>query len=259
MTSKSRKPQSLKALARPYQSKSSVESYLRCPKLYQLKYVEGLSEGEPNERQVLGTLWHTLQETGQLAEKGNDPVHRALLEVLWAKYGEFLPSLRVKHVEITLEAEYRGIKFKGILDKIIEDDDGLWVVEHKTTQSDISEKAAYWKRLPLDIQVNLYPWLARENGYDVKGTLWDVVKIPAYKRLESISKSEGEFKAKLQRLDLEAGFKRKWYPWNSDSVGRVLATFDSTAKLIELGEFPMNSRACFWRDGQCSFVERCYA
>lgn len=53
-----------------------------------------------------------------------------------------------------------------------------YVVEHKTTTSDISYGSRYWDRLRLDRQLSVYVSAARVLGYPVSECLYDVIHKP---------------------------------------------------------------------------------
>jgi hypothetical protein len=80
-------------------------------------------------------------------------------------------SWKVHEVEIKLEAELpNGMQGQGKADMLIENDYGLWAVDHKTH-----------KRLPqhdyrvLDVQSPYYIWLFRQCGIPVQGFIWNYI------------------------------------------------------------------------------------
>lgn len=52
------------------------------------------------------------------------------------------------------------------------------VLEHKTVSEDLGEGSDYWQRLQMDLQISLYVYAAREEGHDVHGVLYDVIRKP---------------------------------------------------------------------------------
>jgi len=76
-------------------------------------------------------------------------------------------------------AASRTFTLGGKVDCIAEDlRKDCWVVEHKTTSSDITQGSEYWQRLRLDTQVSTYITALKSVGYDVRGCIYDVVKKP---------------------------------------------------------------------------------
>jgi hypothetical protein len=59
------------------------------------------------------------------------------------------------------------------------------VLEHKTVSEDLGEGSDYWQRLQMDSQISLYVYAARENGHQVHGVLYDVIRKPTI-RPESV-------------------------------------------------------------------------
>lgn len=86
-----------------------------------------------------------------------------------------------KIVGRTQERESFGLE--GSIDAIVKRfTRGTWQffnVEHKTTSWDISPGSDYWAKLiALDPQVSTYDAASRAMGYDVRGTIYDVIRKP---------------------------------------------------------------------------------
>lgn len=186
---------------------SMLKTMSRCPKQTQYKYVERLKKRVLTERDKplrRGTWFHELLE---LYYVGAD--WKAHHRKLTAKYSmlmdeekdalgnlpdECLAMMRgylwhyganrddpyhgwtVHDTELTLECDWpdgSGV-YRCRLDVLVEDEYGLWVVDHKTH-----------KTLPgmnvrlLDHASALYIWAARENGIDVKGFIWNYIRTKA--------------------------------------------------------------------------------
>lgn len=82
----------------------------------------------------------------------------------------------VKGVELTLECPWpdnEGI-YRGRVDMLVEDQYGLWIVDHKTHKSlpDTTFRMLDW-------QSALYIWAAREMGYDIQGFIWNYIRTKA--------------------------------------------------------------------------------
>lgn len=80
----------------------------------------------------------------------------------------------------------RNYTFAGKLDKII-----LWqaanaVMEHKTTDASLDPDSDYWSRLRIDTQISGYYLAANELGYDVRTVVYDVIRKPGIRPLESV-------------------------------------------------------------------------
>lgn len=71
-----------------------------------------------------------------------------------------------------------SIRIAGKIDKIVEYNGDIVIMEHKTTTKDISPGSNYWRRLRIDSQVSMYIAAARAMGYQVTETIYDVIRRP---------------------------------------------------------------------------------
>lgn len=77
----------------------------------------------------------------------------------------------VHEVEKTLEATLpNGHLFRGRVDMIVENDFGLWIVDHKTHR-----RLPDWDFRMLDEQSPLYIWAAHQNEIPVQGFIWNYI------------------------------------------------------------------------------------
>jgi hypothetical protein len=81
----------------------------------------------------------------------------------------------------------------GKMDALVRADDGIWVMEHKTTTADITPGSTYWLRLDLDAQVSTYIDGAKTLGHDVMGMIYDVIKRPTLEPLKATPVEKQEF------------------------------------------------------------------
>jgi hypothetical protein len=163
---------------------SSLSTFRTCPRKFELQYVKQLSpDWEDAEALQVGTCWHKAQEARVLkgnlaaynviAETAPSDVWRAKLSAMMAGYLWFYSSYELDFIEpeSTFEVEICGVKFRGQRDGVLRVDDGIGVLEYKTTSQDISATGRYWDRLRLDVQVSIYgrsmPEMPRHIVYDV--------------------------------------------------------------------------------------------
>jgi hypothetical protein len=173
---------------------SMMNTFQRCPKQADFKYHRRLKPrliGAPLKR---GSWVHSLLE--EIA-KGGD--WKALHEKLSAKfeqmfdeekefYGDMPREIKHlmrcyewhykhdpwKHLEAEFELEAtlpNGQILRGKVDELIENQFGLWLVDHKTHKS--LPGLAY--RI-LDTQSPRYLWLAKKNKIKVKGFIWNYIR-----------------------------------------------------------------------------------
>lgn len=72
----------------------------------------------------------------------------------------------------------RTFDLGGKVDAVVQREDGVYIVEHKTTSEDIGLGSPYWERLRIDAQVSVYFAGAKSLGYDVVGCIYDVIRKP---------------------------------------------------------------------------------
>ena len=173
---------------------SALKTFRRCPKQAEFKYVHRLKPkrlGSPLKR---GTWVHALLET---YHSGGDwlALHKRysnefqeLFDEEKDFYGDMPTEILTlmqsyiwhykndpwvyKDVEFQLEAELPdGTIYRGKVDALVENQFGLWLVDHKTHKSlpDLNFRL-------LDAQSALYLWAARENGINVQGFIWNYIR-----------------------------------------------------------------------------------
>jgi hypothetical protein len=89
---------------------------------------------------------------------------------------EFRAPIRTR-----MRRKMKGLMLGGKIDALIRIAGKVWIVEHKTTGSDISPGATYWQRLRMDPQISVYFAGARALGYEPEGCLYDVIQRIDYK------------------------------------------------------------------------------
>lgn len=189
---------------------SMLKSYLRCPKQAQYKYAERLKPRMVTERDKplkRGVWVHELLEVHYQGEDwkerhakltkrfnnmfdeekdalGDLPTECAALmrSYLWhygANREDPMHGWNVLGTEVMFEAVWPDSEdgldiYRCRLDLLVEDEYGLLIVDHKTHKviPDHTTRT-------MDAASPLYIWAARENGYDVRGFLWNYVKTKA--------------------------------------------------------------------------------
>lgn len=170
---------------------SMLKTFRRCPKQFEYKYVERLKPKILGRPLRLGTWMHKLLEVyymggdwreehkrlsykfNELFDEEKDEIgdlphdcYQLMLSYLWHYKKD---DWKVLETEFLLEAELPdGNILRGKVDNLIEDQYGLWIVDHK-----------WHKILPsheyrvLDSQSADYIWLAHKNGIPVQGHIWN--------------------------------------------------------------------------------------
>lgn len=189
---------------------SMLKSFLTCPKSAQYKYAERLktrkatSRDQPLKR---GTWVHELLEThyngddwrvkhaentkkfnmlmdDEREDLGDLPSEAARLmrAYLWhygANRDDPMHGWEVLGTEVTFDAVWPDSEdgldiYRCRVDMLVRDQFGLLIVDHKTHKNIPSLTF----RL-LDAASPLYIWAARENGHDVRGFLWNYIRVKA--------------------------------------------------------------------------------
>lgn len=185
---------------------SSLTMFRRCPREYYFRYVLNRKGRRKARALRFGTLFHlglnawwkgegfqryidALYAVGlgaQADETDDYDIVRA--ETLLAGYHarwseEGYETLAVEEkFNMRLGACLEDIEqdcISGSIDAIATRDGHVHNVEHKTTSADISAGSNYWRHVvTLDSQVSTYDDASRAMGYDIRGTIYDVIRKP---------------------------------------------------------------------------------
>lgn len=177
---------------------SMVKTFRRCPKQTEYKYVRRLKPKALSRPLKRGTWMHSLFETHyqggdwrethallttqfnalfdeEKEDLGDLPIEckRLMLSYLW-HYGLSDPW-KVHEVELTLETPFPdGSMYRGRIDMLVENQWGLWIVDHKTHKT-----LPKFDQRVLDAQSALYIWAAVRNKIPVQGFIWNYARTKA--------------------------------------------------------------------------------
>ena len=183
-------------------SDSSLTTFRRCVREYYFRYVLNRKGRRKAKALRFGTLFHLGLNTWWLgtdtivtslgdalfvmragaAKEDVDPYDLVKAEVLMAGYAA--RWVAEDYVAIAVEKNFReplcdGVDIGGSIDAIATKGGKIYNVEHKTTSADISAGSDYWRHVvALDSQVSTYDAASRAMGYDIAGTLYDVIRKP---------------------------------------------------------------------------------
>ena len=179
---------------------SMLKTFRRCPKQAEYKYIERLQPRILGRPLRLGTWMHRLQEVHSMGgdwraehkkltakfsklfdeekdEIGDLPTqcYQLMISYLWHYKND---NWKVLEAEFVLEAELPdGSIFRAKIDWLVEDQYGLWIVDHKwhRTLPDLNFRL-------LDSQSADYVWVAVKNDLPVQGHIWNYArsKMPTY-------------------------------------------------------------------------------
>ena len=124
--------------------------------------------------------------TGYHARWCSEPLHVVAVEV------EFAGPLRNPDTGAASQVWRLG----GKLDVVARDAAGdLWLVEHKTSNEDLTPGGTYHRRLRMDSQVSIYFDGAEVLGHKVHGCIYDVLAKPAQRPLKATPAESRKYKA----------------------------------------------------------------
>lgn len=215
---------------------SLLKTFRRCPRAALYKYHDSLAPRALSKPLKRGNWMHSLLEAEYSGADWRE-VHRHLTEKFSQLFDEEKDALgdlpyemlklmrsymwhyrndddwTVHEVEFKLEAELpNGIQWQGKSDMLIEDDFGLWVVDHKTHQIIPSHTHRV-----LDQQSVLYLWACRQNNIPVRGFIWNYIRTNGPKPVNltqagRLRKNQGVTDFPTAVLDL----KRQGINWKED-------------------------------------------
>jgi len=174
---------------------SLLKTFRRCPRAALYKYHDSLAPRAISKPLKRGNWIHALLEAEYSGADWRE-VHKHLTEKFSTLFDEEKDALgdlpyemlklmksymwhyrndtdwTVHEVEFKLEAELpNGIQWQGKSDMLVEDDFGLWVVDHKSHQIIPSHTHRV-----LDQQSVLYLWACHKNKIPVKGFIWNYLR-----------------------------------------------------------------------------------
>ena len=282
-----------------YFSHSKVKSYRRCPKSFEYKYIQGLSRKTAPGALTRGVVFHEMLDNTVMGKDWREPLeayrkvydrlwdeekeaqsHPDELESLYHRYQKFWKNDGLQYnnrSEIEVQCEHRGLRFKGIIDKIVTTSEGLvFVCDHKTHRVIPDENARF-----SDIQTVLYYWALQQNGEQVDGVLWDYIRTKPPTAVEVLKKGgltrranldtdeatymkaildngldPNDYQEELAKARRNVFFKRVYLPRPSEGMVREVVNdfFDTAEEILNAKKFPRNmTRDC----KSCTYYSIC--
>lgn len=261
---------------------SEMGCHLECPRKRKLKYIEKRIPIKTSPAQAWGIGLHRgLEQWLRLEQMDDQDLREA--EMVQAATAEVarLDSLN-PFEEASLEVMLRGYHYRwqaapmrtilvehhfkldfceGTMDALVEiPGDGIYVMEHKSTSTDISPGGNYFQRLSIDHQISIYFQAAKEMKYPIKGIIYDVVAKP---RLRPSSKSNEQPLNFMKRCAAAVGEKPEEY-YVRQKIYRTQQQLDEAMEdvrdviaLMETGLSPRNTRSCFNWNRPCEYFDVC--
>jgi hypothetical protein len=258
---------------------SSLSTFRACPRLYQLKYVDGYRPVENGEDLELGTAMHHALESWWTDGDYDKAAARLSEDLTGLQLGKALTLIagyhhrwledRALYEVIGLEVPFsfvmpgmKGVRAAGKIDGIVRrlSDGTTWIVEHKTTSSDLAPGSTYWQRLGMDSQISMYFDGAKSLGHDVAGCLYDVIGKPKLRgRQNETPEQLGARVAEEIIAAPERYYQRSEIVRFEKELDDSRADVLLTTRLLRTGRAPRNVDACFKYGAAkpCSFADVC--
>lgn len=168
---------------------SALTTFRACPRKFYFLYVLKRKTRKESAALKFGTAMHLeLEKVWQkvkpeLPEPYNEEAAKigALLEYYEIPDFESMDILGVEHIfKMGIEDEdgkpVSDYVYAGKIDVLFQDDEGLWVLDHKTTGKEIKEWGTYWQGLQVDAQMAWYCMAVKAVGF-----VYDVIHNPQIK------------------------------------------------------------------------------
>ena len=184
---------------------SMRNKFAQCHRAYKIAYNDLIRPAVESEALSFGTAMHALLEGYWGASEEEvatldplpDPYKQATLEALFYGYcnkWSVADSARFENIgsEIRFDAPLMNPEtgalsktwhLSGKIDAIAKERSTgkTFIIEHKTTGSDIGPGSDYWRKIPIDGQVSGYFVGAKVNGHEAEVCLYDVIRKPTIK------------------------------------------------------------------------------
>ena len=219
---------------------SMIASFKKCPRRYELEYIENLRPVGTSEALLIGTNYH---ENIEKLLKGEEYEHLGLAGKMAEAFEKYIDW---RGWQANPEQEFkvrlaRGIYLKGRLDAITQD--GV-PVEHKTTGQFSLEK--YIDHLAYDDQIAIYMLVTQSTR-----SIYTIIQKPSIR--QRINESEEEY---LSRVE-------EWYtPEHVMSVNVTRSAGDLEEKREEVIYLArqISKTKMFWRNpNTCALIDCPYA
>jgi hypothetical protein len=256
-----------------------------------------------NDSLSFGKAWHMGLELAYNGDPGDilacfaeSPKHEKYLKAMFFGYKNlYKPTESFNVIATELKFEIfirpphkgraaRGIRFRGVIDMVIERDDGIWIMEHKTAGC---INGAYIDKLWHDLQIMLYAYAYQEmTGKKVTGIIYNIAQKSRLKQrggeteaefnaryTEAIAKSKTgktSIKRKMPETDEEfqdrlnkqyedpSMFHREEILCDDQRIQQVKKELWEIHKAMKTKNFYKNRAQCFVF-GECEYFKLCNA
>lgn len=264
---------------------SALSTFQACPRRYHYQYKLGRVKLQDEIALQVGTAWHRAMEAYwapgetdrtpaaiEMLRQCADYLDEAEVAKLLAMVETYHPPVDDFEV-VRIEAPFEerivnpetgrpmvGTTVAGKIDCLIRRlrDGTMWVLEHKTTASEILGYGDYWEALQIDAQIAIYVVATGASG-----AYYDVVRKPTIKLCGKDTDAEAfRRRCVAQRAEEPAS----WHQWrevvkSADDVAEAQLDLWQSAHTLSdcerMGRYPRQSRSCRGLFGRCPYIGVC--
>jgi len=241
-------------------TQSEMACFQRCPREHYYRYSLMKDSEDKSEATDIGNLFHigaasfwkngdAINAKSMVAESpGYDMEHVSyaidMLDVYMERYKDLQQQWKTLYVEKEIHHDFgNGVCFYGVMDAVVDTESGLYLMEHKTTSSDISWHSNYWDQMRVSQQLCLYLFALRESGEKVQGVWVDAIKRGTKEQMvASPTKHMAMRCMAIESFDIDS----------------AVSDMQDIAEMMSYGVHPKNTKSC--RRGfnsSCGFFDVC--
>lgn len=253
-------------------STSSCNTYLRCPQLWDYTYNHKL---EPHDNSSFeanyGRAFHALREgdeetlTSLFGAKWQAVIatHYESYQKRWS--AEHAEGFDVKNLAHEVSFEFTlapGYDFHGIIDGVVEWQGDNWLLETKTTGSDMEKFMLYKEDV---LQPGIYLLAAKHSlnlqPYNIRGIIWDVTRRPGIRQKKRPPEADLDYVKRVAQWypdNRHTAFARIPVERSDDYLDDLASDIMTISDMQEAKFFPKNRNSCFAFNKQCGFKATCF-
>ena len=171
---------------------------------------------------------------------------QGFLTAVMAGYADAWPRENDSFKVLANERWMQSGNYGGIIDRLVEFEDGVYVMDTKTTSGWVNER--YIESFQLSSQFRGYVWFAKQAGYDCQGAYLDAIHLDT--RYHKVKASD---------------FVREKILFSEEQIGAWLEDRATTQVLVERHKqvkaprWPQNDQRCFDWNRPCPYWRLCTA
>jgi hypothetical protein len=240
-------------------SYSGIRQFCNCRRAYKLRYHDNLTSIHEPEALTFGKAWHEILESyyrcgASMRYKVLNNTFDESLILIAMKHG-YAKQFNDEGFKLNNRRAMRGVRFRGVIDLVIERDDGIWIMEHKTAAS---IDGAYIDKLWHDLQIMLYAYAYQEmTGKKVRGVIYNVAKKSRIRQRQN--ETEEQFQDRLIEVYQDKSmYHREEILCDERRLKEVQGELWDICKEIKKAKNLYKNRAqCFMYNRECEYFKIC--